>query len=386
MRPTALLFAVVLLGCKVRRAETSSCALSGPPGFSAYPAACTSEDCRACAAQLGTLWSRRTDPAARAAFRVSFMRASADARDVFARAARLDGTWAFEHCTAGLAPGSACATYSPFCVDTITNALRSGDTPMPWRVQLDVAVGKSCDRSRDELVARLRGCAPFEDRTTCESAGCNACLAGHLAALTVLAPVIDRADRLEQFVSLVDESPEVIARATVEALGAPDPPADIEPTVAQRALRHHCISLTRRSAAAPPMACDAMMSRLLGDNAFADFDRAWSALGAARPDVRAALLDALLRDLGRLRALAPAVATKLRALPATELASALRRALARPITAEMYTALRAELLRVNPTGEALPPETQPVAAPAPPVAPALPGGGTLPPARPVAQG
>ena len=45
-----------------------------------------------------------------------------------------------------------------------------------------------------EILQRLRVCAPFSDATSCESAACTACLAGHIAALTVLARHADRRD------------------------------------------------------------------------------------------------------------------------------------------------------------------------------------------------
>ncbi len=272
-------------GCGRGRRAAPACD-HGAPGFTAYPAACTHADCRACVTELSALWARRAEAPARAAFRQRFMRASADARDEFARAQQPDGAYSLEHCTAGLAPGSSCATYSPYCVAVLSDALRSGETPMRWRVQLDVAVGKSCDRSRDEILQRLRVCAPFADTTACETAACTTCLAGHIAALTVLAPVIDNPDRLEQFVALVDATPELLARAAVEALGAPDAPADVEPQVAQRAVRHHCMSLLRRSATPPPLACDARLASLLREPTYADFERSWTAMRSARPEVR----------------------------------------------------------------------------------------------------
>lgn len=378
--PSLLLTAALALGCgRARRA--SPCA-SGPAGFTAYPAGCTHEDCRACAAHLGALWDHRTEPASRNAFRVAFARASADARDTFAVAHHPDGAIPFEHCTAGLAPGASCVGYSTYCVGVIADGLRAGDTPMPWRVQLDVAVGKSCDRARDEIITRLRTCAPFTDTASCESAACAGCLASHLAAITVLAPVIDRDARLEQLIALVDATPEVLARATVEALGAPDPPADIEPATANRGLRHHCMSLLRRSESAPPFACAAVLNRLFTDAAFADAPRAWSALAAARPAVRASALDALFGDVVGRTSIPELVAQNLRTLPPAELADALRRALARsPINPGVYTGLRAELARVAAPGSPLPPESPVAPREAPPPAAPLRGGAGV--ARPM---
>lgn len=359
-------------GCGRGRRAVPACD-HGAPGFTAYPAACTHADCRACVSELSALWARRAEAPARAAFRQRFMRASADARDELARAQRLDGEYPLEHCTAGLAPGSSCATYSPYCVAVLSDALRSGETPMRWRVQLDVAVGKSCDRSRDEILQRLRVCAPFPDATSCESAACTTCLAGHIAALTVLAPVIDNPDRLEQLVALVDATPELLARATVDALGAPDPPADVEPQVAQRAVRHHCMALLRRSATPPPMACDARLASLLREPTYADFERAWAAMLTARPEVRGATLDALLRSLAQGRSLPDALRPHLRALPAAERAVALRRVLSRAADPAVLPALQAELTLAAP-GEPLPPApTTP--PPAPPAAPLPAGGG-----------
>lgn len=377
--PLALI-TLLLAGCGRGRAS-GPCANGGPAGFTGYPAACTDDRCRACAAHLGAMWARRADPAARSAMRLAFLRASADARDAFCAAHRPDGTLPIDHCTAGLAPGASCAMYSPYCVGVIADALRSGDTPLPVRVQLDVAVGKSCDRARDEIVTRLSTCAPFTDAERCESPACVDCLARHLAALTALAPVIERSDRLEQLIALVDATPEVLARTTVETLGAPDPPADIESTTAQRAVRHHCLSLTRRSATPPPFACGAVLTRLLSDPQYADAPRAWSALSAARPAVRAALLDALLASVSRGPSIPASVRTNLRALPSAELADALRRALARsPLAPSVYADLRAELARAAPPGSPLPPEVQP-APPAPsPAPPPTRGGGGI--ARP----
>ncbi|MFO0630910.1 MAG: hypothetical protein U0325_35515 [Polyangiales bacterium] len=375
MRTLSLVLGLSLaLGCGRGRRAAPACD-HGAPGFTAYPAACTHADCRACVTELSALWARRAEAPARAAFRQRFMRASADARDEFARAQRPDGAYPLEHCTAGLAPGSSCATYSPYCVTVLSDALRSGDTPMRWRVQLDVAVGKSCDRSRDEILQRLRTCAPFADTAACESAACTTCLAGHIAALTVLAPVIDNPDRLEQFVALVDATPELLARATVDALGAPDPPADVEPQVAQRAVRHHCMSLLRRSATPPPMACDARLASLLREPTYADFARAWSAMETARPEVRGATLDALLRGVAQGRALPDDLRAHLRALPAPERAGALRRVLARPVDPAVLAALREEL-RVAAPDEPLPaPPTSAPSTPAPAAAPSPAGGG-----------
>jgi hypothetical protein len=325
--------------------------------------------------ELSALWARRAEAPARAAFRQRFMRASADARDEFARAQRPDGAYPLEHCTAGLAPGSSCATYSPYCVAVLGDALRSGETPMRWRVQIDVAVGKSCDRSRDEVLQRLRVCAPFADTAACESAACTSCLAGHIAALTVLAPVIDNPDRLEQFVALVDATPELLARATVDALGAPDPPADVEPQVAQRAVRHHCMSLLRRSATPPPMACDARLASLLREPTYADFERAWTAVLGARPEVRGSTVDALLRGLAQGRSLPEALRLRLRALPATERAEALRRVLSRAVDPGVLPALQQEFTLAAP-GEPTPaPPTTPAPAPTSEPRPAGGGGG-----------
>jgi hypothetical protein len=375
VRTRSLVLALSLaLGCGRGRRAVPACD-HGAPGFTAYPAACTHADCRACVSELSALWARRAEAPARAAFRQRFMRASADARDEFARAQRPDGAYPLEHCTAGLAPGSSCATYSPYCVAVLGDALRSGETPMRWRVQIDVAVGKSCDRSRDEVLQRLRVCAPFADTAACESAACTSCLAGHIAALTVLAPVIDNPDRLEQFVALVDATPELLARATVDALGAPDPPADVEPQVAQRAVRHHCMSLLRRSATPPPMACDARLASLLREPTYADFERAWTAVLGARPEVRGSTVDALLRGLAQGRSLPEALRLRLRALPATERAEALRRVLSRAVDPGVLPALQQEFTLAAP-GEPTPaPPTPPAPAPTSEPRPAGGGGG-----------
>lgn len=376
---------LVALGCSRSRRTEAPCA-QGSPGFTAYPATCTNERCRACAAELTALWARRSQRSARAQFRQRFMRTPADARDEFARTQRPDGTYPLEHCTAGLAPGSSCVTYSPYCVGVLSAALRDGDTPMRWRVQLDVAVAKSCDRSRDEVLASVGRCEPFTDTASCDSPECGACLGGHVAALTVLAPVIDRPNRLEQFVRLIDATPEVIARAAVIGLGAPEPPADVEPQVVQAAVRHHCMSLLRRSAAAPPMQCDATMAHLLSHPAYSDFERAWASVAAARPEVRRTSLDALLAALARGGEAPTQVFAKLHELPAGERAEALRQVIARPVHPSVYPSLRAELIAAAPA-EPPPPEVQSPAAapPAPPTPAAAPTGGgarQAPPAAP----
>lgn len=383
--PFIALSILVALGCSRSRRAEAPCA-QGSPGFTAYPATCTNERCRACAAELSALWAQRGQRSARARFRQRFMRAPADARDEFARTQHPDGTYPLEHCTAGLAPGSSCVTYSPYCVGVLSAALRDGDTPMRWRVQLDVAMAKSCDRSRDEVLASVGRCEPFTDTASCDSPACGACLAGHVATLTVLAPVIDRANRLEQFVRMIDATPEVVARATVIGLGAPEPPADVEPQVVQAAVRHHCMSLLRRSATAPPMQCDSTMAHLLSHPAYSDFERAWASVSTARPEVRRTSLDALLAALARGGAVPPPVLAKLRDLPPGERAEVLRRALGRPVDPAVYPSLRAELITAAP-GEPPPPEVQaPAAAPTEPSAPAAepPTGGTrqAPPSAP----
>ena len=67
MRTRSLVLGLSLaLGCGRGRRAAPACD-HGAPGFTAYPAACTHADCRACVTELRALWARRAEAPARAA-------------------------------------------------------------------------------------------------------------------------------------------------------------------------------------------------------------------------------------------------------------------------------------------------------------------------------
>ena len=128
------------------------------------------------------------------------------------------------------------------------------------------------------------------------------------------------------------------------------------------------------------MACDTRLASLLREPTYADFERAWTALGAARPEVRASTLDALLRSIAQGRAMPAAVPERLRTIPAPERADALRRALSRAVDPAVYPSLRAELVLAAPNEP--PPPLPTIAPPTPQQPPPRPAGdGRLAPPR-----
>lgn len=339
----------------------SACRDLGAPGFGAQPPACDTAGCRACLTALEGVWGARSEPAQRTAFRARFMTVSAEARDAFVSRAHPDGTFPFEHCTAGTRPGASCAAYSRYCVDVIGRGLRSGETTMAERAQYNLAASKACPAARAALVASLSSpCDPTVTDARCEGAACAACIGSRLAAMSVLAPLAEEERGAAMLRAVVDATPESVARAIAETLGAPEPPSDLETVVVQRSLRRYCFSLVARSASPPPYACGAVMNRFLTHDDFGDASLAWDALSSARSTVRGAVLDGLLVDAVRAPTLAASLASQLRALPHEGTTDAIVRAMNLPTASDgAYQGLRALLVQAGVTGLVLPPVNRP---------------------------
>jgi hypothetical protein len=371
MRMSPLIFVVAALAC-TRPDPWAPCRALGPIGFSASPASCDEPACRACVAALTDAWGRRADRAAADAFRVRFMSVAAGAREAFAVAAHPDGTYPYEHCTAGVAPSSRCAALSPYCVGVIRDGLVEGRTSLAARGSLVRAATGACPAARAAMVERLTACAPIAAGDPCDGGACAACVAGRLAASSVLAPEADAPEGDAAFDAMVNATPEPVSRAVAEALGAPDAPADLETVVVQRALRRYCFALVARSAAPPPYACNGVMVRFLTHADYGDSGRAWEALGVATAAVRGSALDALLLEAARAPTIDAAVMGRLRALPAEGTLDALQRGLrGAAVTDGAYADLRRELERRGVTAAALPPVNRP-STPLPPVTEAAP--------------
>ncbi len=333
----------------------------GPAGFSATAPRCDDPRCQACVAGLRTLWNDRADRANATRFRAHFLGVGSDARDAFVRAARPGAPYTFEHCMASPRRGAACAAWSSVCVEGVAAALASSNTSLAERRQATHAAAQVCPSTRAALVeAMLR-----DARGPCEESACAPRVAAHLAAATVLAPHDD--DGGEALRAMVRATPENVARAIVEALGAPDAPADIDALVVQRTLRAYCFAIVAASATAPPFACGAVMTRFLTHDEFADAPQAWDALRAASPTVRRAVLDGALLDVCRAPAQPAQWGAHLDTLPRDETREAVLRAMQSPATTDpAWTALRAWLARSGVTGAALPPVNRP-SVPAAPV-------------------
>lgn len=392
LRAWRLVAALIVTGCS-RPDPWAPCKDLGPVGFGSRPAACATEPCRQCAAALEASWRARQDPAQRAAFRTRFMRISADARETFITRARPDESYPYEHCTAGLATGHSCAAFSDYCVTVIADGLRSATTTLAQRTQYNIAASRACQSPRDAMITRLRQCAPIAANDRCESGPCAACMAGHLAALTVLAPLTDNLDRATEFQTLVDATPEPVARSIAESLGAPEAPADIETVVVQRSLRAYCFSLVTRSESPPPYACNAVMVRFMTHPEYPDAARAWEAVSHARPTLREHVLSALLTEVARGESLSLAITGQLRTLPAAGTTSAVTNAMGSPVmTDAVYSTLREFLVQTSAPGATIPPETRPPRpsvgdAAVPTMMPTAPTGGAAPrpPVAPPAQ-
>ncbi len=363
-----------LAGC-AKPDPWSVCRGIGPAGLRAQPPACEGAACRACAAQLERAWRERADPVQHNALRARFMGVAADAREAFLTRAQPDAPYAYEHCTASLAQGATCAAWSPYCVGVVARGLRAGDTTLAQRAQYDLAVARACPAAKDALVTALVArCDGVAEGTPCEGPPCVSCMAGHLAAMSVLAPAADQDVGAGAMRAVVEATPEPVTRAIAETLGAPDAPADLETVVVQRSLRAYCFSLVARSASSPPYACSAVMARFLSHDEYQDAPRAWASLERARPAVRGAVLDALLVEAVRGATVTDSLARHLGALPREGTHEAIARAMILPLTTDgAYAALRELLVRGGVTGAALPPVNLPSGAVSPArVAPAVP--------------
>lgn len=358
MRALLLAAVVSALGCKAPD-PWAPCREAGPVGFTGQPLTCTTTTCRACSAALDQAWHDRRDPARATAFRLQFMRSAAPAREAFAQKNLPDGTYPYEHCTAGLAPDARCAQYGTYCIELFSRALRSGDTPLSQRVQLDLAASQACPGARNALLEELTRCAPVADGA-CTSNACRDCAAGYIAAASVLGPRSTEAEVAPRFRALVDAAPEPVARAIVEALGGPEPPADVEPVVVARATRAWCLSLLDRARRAPPFACFRTVAQTLASPRAADFDRAWDLTRDAEPDTRVALLGAFTRQAAASQSVDAATTAKLRVLPRDEVVAALRRTMDLPTTSDAgYATLRGQLGALGVPPSEMPPEHRP---------------------------
>lgn len=362
-RAWSLVAALIVTGCS-RPDPWAPCKDLGPVGFGSRPAACTTEPCRQCASALEASWRARQDPTQRTAFRTRFMRIAADARETFITRARPDGSYPYEHCTAGLATGSSCAAFSDYCVTQIADGLRAATTTLAERTQYNIAASRACQSARDAMLTRLRQCPAIAADDRCEAGPCATCAAGHLAALTILAPLTDNLDRAAEFQTLVDATPEPVARSIAESLGAPEAPADIETIVVQRSLRGYCFSLVTRSASPPPYACNAVMVRFMTHPEYPDAARAWEAVSHARPNIREHVLSAFLTEVARGDSLSLAITGQLRTLPAAGTTSAVTNAMGSPVMSDaVYSTLREFLVQTSAPGATIPPEMRPARPP-----------------------
>lgn len=363
-RPIArnLLWFALALSCQ--RGDPWAPCRESPVQFSGAAPRCATPACRACEAQLDEVWRARNDPAKRTEFRVHFMRSSADARDRFVEKRRPDGPFTYEHCTAGVERGASCAMFSPTCVGFFARALRSGDTPVAQRTQMNLAVDRACEPPRRALLEQLSACEPYQGADGCTSAGCRDCMIGHLAALSLLAPTADQADRAEGFRRFVRETGDPVARAIAEALGAPDTPADLDPVVVRRGLRAYCTDLLAHSAAGIPFACGLPLARLATHPEYPrEFGETWEALRSASVGAARGVVDRVLDVVVTQATPAPAVMQQLDAMPPTSVVEGYRRAVGLPsVTPGASAALRERLDRMG--GLVAPPAPIPAAGPA----------------------
>ncbi|MDP3218503.1 MAG: hypothetical protein Q8S73_30655, partial [Deltaproteobacteria bacterium] len=343
MRPSLAPWLLTLgLSVACKRADSWAPCREAPVDFSSSAPQCTTPACRTCATHLDETWRARSNPARRAEFRVNFMRSSADARDRFVGKTHPDGPFGYEHCTAGLVRGASCAMYSATCVDVFARALRSNETSVAQRTQMNLAVDRACDAPRQALVDRLKACEPDLGAAGCASDACRACTVGHLAVLSLLAPTADQPQRAAAFASFVRATPEVVARAIAESLGAPDAPVDLDPVVVRRGLRAYCVDLLGHSHAALPFGCNAQLAMLLTHPEFTrEFAETWAALGRAPYASFAALFDRVLGVVALQQAPSPAVLQQLDRLPPAAASAGYERALRLPgITPAAAAALR----------------------------------------------
>lgn len=346
---------VFVSGCKVPD-PWAACRTAGPVGFEASASNCTSPACAQCAQSLDEAWHDRREPGHTAVFRLQFMRAAANAREAFCKKNNPDGSYAYEHCTAGLAPGARCAAYGSHCIALFSRALRSGETTLSQRVQLDLAASQACPSARDALVEDLTRCGRIPDGP-CTSAVCRDCVAGTIAAASVLAPRSTDPDVAPSFRATVDSTPEPVARALIEALGGPEPPADVDPVVVARSARAWCLSLLERSRQSPPFTCFRVVGQTLNSPRATDFTRAWNITKDTNPEVRASLLGSFMREAAAAERVDAVMSPHLRALPLGEVSTAATRVMALSSTTNTgYSALRGMLVELGVSGAALPPE------------------------------
>lgn len=348
------------LGCG-QRDPWVACRESGASGFRAQSPACRTDECVRCVATLERAWEGRADARIAGQFRTNFMRASADARDVFIARKHPDARYVMEHCTAGLASGASCAGYTAGCVDALSDALRSGETGLEARRIDTLAAQQACPSSRALILARLTHCEGVSATGGCASEECRVCVGGHIAALTVSAPSTRRVSEPGEFHDLLEATPEPVARAVVEALGGDNAPDDVEPQVAQRGLRGYCIALVRRAATPPPFGCNEIMRRYLTQPGLLDEDAALEALTEARADVRGPLLSLAITTSAREPAASPTLMERLRTLPAEGTVGAVLAGMNSPVMSDaQYTAMRALLVQRAVPETTLPPATRPV--------------------------
>ncbi len=348
-RPIALATLWCALSLSCQRGDPWTPCHASPVQFSGNAPRCTTPACRACEAQLDETWRARNDPAKRTEFRLQFMRASADARDRFVDKRRPDGPFAFEHCTAGTVRGASCAMFSPVCVGFFARALRSGDTPVARRTQMNIAVDRACEAPRRALIEQLSVCEANLGVAGCADANCRDCMVGHLAALAVLAPTADQTERQEEFERFIRGTREPVARAIAEALGAPDTPADLDPVVVRRGLRAYCVDLLTHSAAGIPFACGVPLARLATHPEYPrEFGETWDALRAASAGASRGVVDRVLDIVATQATPAAAVMQQLDAMAPIAVVEGYRRAVGLPgVTPGAAAALRERLDRMG---------------------------------------
>ena len=356
-----------LLSCK--HDDPWATCREAPVAFSATLPQCLHPACRACAEHLDETWRARQDPTRRAEFRVHFMRSSADARDRFVEKSRPDGTFAYEHCTAGIVQGASCAMFSATCVRVFSSALRSGNTTVAQRTQMNLAVDHACEAPQQAIIERLRRCEPDADVGHCTTDACRDCTAGHLAALSLLAPSADQSGRAEAFQSFIRNTPENIARTIAEILGAPDAPVDLDPVVVHRGLRAYCVDLLGHSHTTLPFSCTAPVAMLLTHPEYTrEFAETWEALRRSPYPSFQGVFDRVLRTLAQQTTPATELLQQIDRVTPAAAAESYRRAVLLPgITPAAASALRERLDRIGNVAAPLPPP--PPAPPPPPVVP-----------------
>jgi hypothetical protein len=380
MRMHLVIALAVLSGC-TKPDPWAPCRTLGVTGHRAELPTCSTPACEACVTAMLAASQSTASRDQQNALAVRFHTIAVGARDVFLLHAHVRGSLVYEHCTTSLAPGASCARYSPLCVGVLAHAMQSGDTPLAHRTQYNLAIGRACRVSRQEIVTALTPVCETID-PHCESASCTSCVSQRIAAMTVLAPHADTEDGAVEMQHVIDATPDAVARSLVEVLGGADAPTDIETVVVQRALRGYCFSLTATGTHPPPFACNAVNNRFLTHADFKDSIRAWDSLQRAQSVVRGAVLDALFVEIGRASTLDSAVRRGLLTLPAEATHDAVRRAMQSPALSDaMYAALREVLVSSGVTTTALPPVNRLSTPPTTPSVLLPSGGGVAAPMR-----